>query len=79
MYYSGYCSNQGDFEYTNLCIFEYTNLLLIYKFFCANRHINVTLKRSATECAQLVSGTCLFIIYLFIYLFIYLYIYLFYS
>jgi hypothetical protein len=28
MYYSGYFSNQGDFEYTNLCIFEYTNLCI---------------------------------------------------
>jgi hypothetical protein len=38
------------------------------KKFCASRHINVTLNRSATEYAQSVSGTCLFI-YLFIYLF----------
>jgi hypothetical protein len=76
MYYSEYCSNQGDFEYTNLCIFEYTNLCIFARrlnlqFFCASRHINVTLNRSATECAQSVSGTCLFIYFLFIYLFIY--------
>jgi hypothetical protein len=71
MYYSGYCSNQGDFEYTNLCIFEYkiptfvfSLAALTYKIFCANRHINVTLNRSATECVQSVSGTCLFV-YLF--------------
>jgi hypothetical protein len=69
MYYSGYCSNLGDFEYANICIFEYTNLCIFarrlnLKIFCARRHINVTLNRSATECAQSVSGTCLFI-YLF--------------
>jgi hypothetical protein len=67
MYYSGYCSNQG--EYTNLCIFEYTNLCIFYRrlnlqIFCASRHINVTLNRSATECAQSVSGTCLFIYFI---------------
>jgi hypothetical protein len=68
MYYSGYCSNQGDFEYTNFCIFEYTNLCIFarrrnFKFFA----LAVTLNRSAAECAQSISGTCLFI-YLFIYL-----------
>jgi hypothetical protein len=71
MYYY-YYSNQGDFEYTKLCIFEYTNLCIFarrLKNFCASRHINVTLIRSATECAQSVSGIPWFreTVYLFIY------------
>jgi hypothetical protein len=72
MYDSGYFSNQGDFEYTNLCIFECTNLCILARllnlhFFCASRQINVTSNRSATECAQSVSETCLFV-YLFLFM-----------
>jgi hypothetical protein len=37
---------------------------LTYKIFCASRHINVTPNRSATECAQSVSETCLFFFFI---------------
>jgi hypothetical protein len=50
--------------YSNIPTFVFSLAALTYKNFCASRHINVTLNRSATECAQSVSGTCLF--YLFI-------------
>jgi hypothetical protein len=62
-------SNIRTFVYSNIPTFVFSLAALTYKIFCANRHINVTLNRSATECAQSVLGTCLFI-YLFIYLFI---------
>jgi hypothetical protein len=54
-------SNIRTFVYSNIPTFVFSLAALTYKFFCASRHINVTLNRSATECAQSVSGTCLFI------------------
>jgi hypothetical protein len=71
MYYSGYCSNQGDFDirtfvYSNIPTFVFSLAALTYKSFCASRQINVTSNRSATECAQSASGTCLFVYFFFI-------------
>jgi hypothetical protein len=70
MYYRGYFSNQGDFEYTNLCILEYTNLCIfarrlnLQNVLRYSRHINVTSNRYTTECALSVSGTCLLLSHL---------------
>jgi hypothetical protein len=55
---------QRTFVYSNIPTFVFSLAALTYKIFCASRHINVTLNRSASECAQSVSGTCLFIYFI---------------